>query len=257
MTDSTNLKKEVWQFIKSNLGSCLSWAITFAWLIYIFLKIKRGELPSSLNEFGDFIAGAFAPLAFFWLVRGYYQQGAELQAQALELKNSVQQQTRLAEIYEVELRQKHFQVMPRLIFKCKDYNEYVDTVPLEDDDGNILDIQEIEVVDYYLDIVNEGETARNLILRSKRGHPYIRLDKYDFKKNDSERIKFHMDGQAYEMLLQGRSFYIELEVIYHDIYGKQFNKDITCTISGVTCENSDHVYLECGVVVKDKTPNTL
>lgn len=90
-------------------------------------------MPTNLNEFGDFIAGAFAPLAFFWLVRGFYQQGKGLEQnsealnmQAIELKKttealelqvqemkaSVEQQSRLARVYEEELQQKHFQVQP-------------------------------------------------------------------------------------------------------------------------------------------------
>lgn len=54
------------------------------------------------NELGDFFAGAFGPVAFFWLVLGFFQQGAELKnsvetlkLQATELKNSVEQQREL------------------------------------------------------------------------------------------------------------------------------------------------------------------
>lgn len=100
MSRINNLDKisfSICKFLKNNFGSCLSWAVTFAWLIFIFLKIKDGELPTDLNAFGDFIAGAFAPLAFFWLVRGFYQQGKGLEQnsdalriQALELQSSTQ-----------------------------------------------------------------------------------------------------------------------------------------------------------------------
>jgi hypothetical protein len=75
--------------------------------------------PDKLNEWGDFIAGFSAPLAFFWLVLGYMQQGEELKnntemlrlqaeelkhstdalrLQAEELKNSVEQQSRLVDV---------------------------------------------------------------------------------------------------------------------------------------------------------------
>ena len=57
------------------------------------------------NEVGDFLAGVFGPLAFFWLVFGYYQQGEELKhsvealkLQAEELRNSVEQQKDLVEL---------------------------------------------------------------------------------------------------------------------------------------------------------------
>ena len=58
----------------------------------------------SLNELGDFLAGIFAPIAFFWLILGYIQQGKQLdqnttaleqqeralQLQIDEMKESVQ-----------------------------------------------------------------------------------------------------------------------------------------------------------------------
>ena len=57
------------------------------------------------NEVGDFLAGVFGPLAFLWLVFGYYQQGEELKhsvealkLQAEELRNSVEQQRELVEV---------------------------------------------------------------------------------------------------------------------------------------------------------------
>jgi hypothetical protein len=58
-----------------------------------------------LNELGDFLAGVFGPLAIFWLILGFLQQGKELQQstqalelQAQELNNSVQQQRELVEV---------------------------------------------------------------------------------------------------------------------------------------------------------------
>lgn len=36
-------------------------------------------LTMPLNELGDFLAGVFGPLAIFWLILGFLQQGKELQ----------------------------------------------------------------------------------------------------------------------------------------------------------------------------------
>jgi len=47
------------------------------------------------SEFGDFLAGVFAPLAFFWLVLGFLQQGQELSLQINELRQSVKAQADL------------------------------------------------------------------------------------------------------------------------------------------------------------------
>ena len=63
-------------------------AVTLVWLTIIVLISVFGDLtyPLSLSELGDFLAGIFAPVAFFWLILGYIQQGKQLDqnTQALE-----------------------------------------------------------------------------------------------------------------------------------------------------------------------------
>lgn len=58
-----------------------------------------------LNNLGDFLAGAFGPLAILWLILGFFQQGYELRQnnealklQADELRNSVNQQKEMVGI---------------------------------------------------------------------------------------------------------------------------------------------------------------
>lgn len=86
-------------------------------LLVFWKRATLAELP--LNAIGDFLAGAFGPLAFLWLVLGYLQQGDQLkqnsdalmlqakelqlgnkalQMQAEELRNSVSQQSQLVEV---------------------------------------------------------------------------------------------------------------------------------------------------------------
>lgn len=69
----------------------------------VYLNLDKA-VALELNAWGDFLAGGFAPLAFFWLVIGYFQQGKELRLsrdalilQAEELKNSVEQQRELVQ----------------------------------------------------------------------------------------------------------------------------------------------------------------
>lgn len=74
--------------------------------VVTLVYLKRGTLQElGLNEIGDFLAGVFGPIAFLWLVLGYFQQGRELRIssdalrlQAEELKNSVEQQTHLVAV---------------------------------------------------------------------------------------------------------------------------------------------------------------
>lgn len=85
--------------------------VTFAWfLVFSMISLANG-LPNSASSWGDWAAGMFAPVAFAWLVLGYYQQGEELRdnvkalrlqedalrLQVRELKDSVEQQTVMAQ----------------------------------------------------------------------------------------------------------------------------------------------------------------
>ncbi|WP_299045517.1 hypothetical protein [uncultured Tateyamaria sp.] len=91
-----------------------TWGLKATWtyLILLFGGIPAAIVvglieisPISLNELGDFLAGAFGPLALFWLVLGFIQQGKELQnsvealnLQAKELAASVAQQADMVSV---------------------------------------------------------------------------------------------------------------------------------------------------------------
>ncbi|WP_170417246.1 hypothetical protein [Ruegeria arenilitoris] len=93
--------KATWVYMIILIGG-LPLAATFG-----FIKLA----PLELNEVGDFLAGAFGPLAIFWLVLGFFQQGKELRAsvealklQAEELKNSVDQQKAMVGVTQQQLK---------------------------------------------------------------------------------------------------------------------------------------------------------
>ena len=91
--------------MKYNWLSIVGIAVTifYGFLLYSLIREKLPTLGSmELNNVGDFLAGAFGPLAIFWLVLGFFQQGKELQQstkalqlQAEELKKSVEQHKEL------------------------------------------------------------------------------------------------------------------------------------------------------------------
>ena len=73
--------------------------------LVVYLTLQ-GQNPADLrlNELGDFLGGVSSPLAFLWLVLGFFQQGREirlsnqaLHLQAAEMKRSVDEHRRLAE----------------------------------------------------------------------------------------------------------------------------------------------------------------
>lgn len=88
--------------------------LTVLYLAGIFI-IRPGLFSElgclDLNELGDFLAGVFAPLAFLWLVLGYFLQRREisqntkaLELQAEELNSSVEQQKQLVETAKEDLK---------------------------------------------------------------------------------------------------------------------------------------------------------
>jgi hypothetical protein len=101
--------------------------ITVVWLVVIISFWIFGGLksPQSLNEFGDFLAGIFAPVAFFWLILGYVQQGKQLdqntkaleqqeralQLQIDEMKENVEQQKNIVLLLSKEREEAKTRIM--------------------------------------------------------------------------------------------------------------------------------------------------
>lgn len=70
--------------VKVDMASKFTGAYVAILLVYVL--IQHGPvLAMRPNEFGDFLAGAAAPLAFFWLVFGYGLQRDQLRLQSEEL----------------------------------------------------------------------------------------------------------------------------------------------------------------------------
>ena len=72
--------------------------------LVIYLAVQ-GQNPADLrlNELGDFLGGVSSPLAFLWLVLGFFQQSREirlsnkaLHLQARQMRRSVDEHRRIA-----------------------------------------------------------------------------------------------------------------------------------------------------------------
>ncbi|RCW65185.1 hypothetical protein [Pseudorhodoferax soli] len=86
------------------IGLPLTGLYLFGLAAHVYMS-GSNPLKLDLNELGDFLAGVFGPLAFLWLVLGYFQQGEELKhstdalaLQAQELAASVKAQQQLVEV---------------------------------------------------------------------------------------------------------------------------------------------------------------
>nr|WP_315413031.1 hypothetical protein [uncultured Pseudomonas sp.] len=108
----------------------VEWYAWYGTAIYIGIIImvmgaKLDELfDLKLNELGDFLAGAFGPVAFLWLVLGFLQQGRELKLssdalrlQADELRASVEQQSHMVEAQRLSLENHERSLDPLLMLQ--------------------------------------------------------------------------------------------------------------------------------------------
>lgn len=84
------------------IGLVLTVLYVVGLVLYLFIQ---GQNPADLrlHELGDFLGGVSSPLAFFWLVLGFFQQGREirlsnkaLHLQAREMRRGVEEHRRLA-----------------------------------------------------------------------------------------------------------------------------------------------------------------
>ncbi|ATR82735.1 hypothetical protein CS390_09260 [Pseudomonas sp. HLS-6] len=126
-----------------------------------FIAICRQDelVGLSLNELGDFLAGAFGPLALSWLVFGYFQQGDELKQgtealllQAQELKESVQQQSEMAAATRLSLRNNEKALEPIL------HLNFMSSAPAFTSEGHVYKDQ--------FSLSNSGAYCEDLVVRA-------------------------------------------------------------------------------------------
>ena len=76
------------------LGKMIAWMGTAAWAFlgwfYVFHYVGLSRFTDyEPAQVGEFFIGFFAPLAFFWVIVGYFQQGATLARHAQILKRQI------------------------------------------------------------------------------------------------------------------------------------------------------------------------
>jgi len=186
----------------------LAWLATSVWVLILvsLLWAKLDGLEKlSLNEIGDFLAGATAPLAFLWIIVGYFQQNEELkqnnqalQLQIQELRLSVEQQRELVQVTREDVE------MSKEDMRRKEEKEHRDAQPdfrfrvTGSSGGNQASKQNI-------DINNLGAKATNI---SFTVTPPLRIHAGAIKFVDSgSKVSFalevpnNLDNSAYSLLI--------------------------------------------------------
>ncbi|WP_299986374.1 hypothetical protein [uncultured Ruegeria sp.] len=181
--------------MKLNLWGAIG---SFFWCCIIFAAIVTNPsafISLSPNNWGDFLAGVFGPLALFWLVLGFLQQGKELQnsvdalnLQAKELAHSVEQQKELVRVTRETLEHE------REVLNIRAITEKESLQPKLDIKFGAKSRNGLDNYRYFTKITNIGHTVANFSIE------FI-LEGQNFLQVSNELLRFEdaAENQAVEL----------------------------------------------------------
>lgn len=213
---------------KKNLNRAI--AITVIWLGGIGLTWIFGSLksPESLNELGDFLAGVFAPIAFFWLILGYVQQGKQLdqnttaleqQERALQLqihgmKESVQQQKELATIQKQQFDALNKAVKPIFVIRDSGFTYF------SHPDGSDF------LVEVKFNLTNLGGVANALYIRNNMKKAIFYVDQ--IAEKETVEVKLNLYELDLDVNDTQQTMLAEIAIDFENLYAvyEKYNYEI-------------------------------
>lgn len=218
--------------------SLAAWLATFAYLIVLILGCMVARAHGyivdfrfdGLNEVGDFLAGVFAPLAFFWLVIGFFQQKKELSLQINEMAQANSHHLQMIETNQTALRfeqeqiaKAEAQIAPKLVPILKQ-------APARPDAKH-------PHYTFNIIIENRGGPARDVTLQIKKQtnrtapdgsskigwHTHRQMHFGDFSSNETKQELATFTGNAID-------FQIFALIDFKDINGELFHSEISFLI---------------------------
>lgn len=203
--------------------------MTLGWLILFNIICWLGifETPNSLNEVGDFFAGLFSPIAFLWLIYGYFQNSQTIQLQIQEMKEGVQEQKKLVEVYKNEEKARHYSVQPFLNFISKGVKiEEIVIDEYYDAKGRLHEhnrsIAKVEIV-----IENQGELAKQLVILDPSFHDLQLFSIIELAKKESTIFISTLDPDQFDELQESYEMDFQYELFYKDIYGLEYQQTLS------------------------------
>lgn len=177
------------------IGGLIATAIYVALIITYVASDVAAIWSLKPNEMGDFLAGTFGPLAFFWLICGYLQQGAELKQntealrlQVEELRNSVEHQREMAAVARAQL------VHDAAAQARADDATRRNALPIFDIVDRQTSVRSEDIVEEFK-IRNSGDYVRLMQLRQSDGVPQlIYAPFHDWDTGDEKVFKWATDA---------------------------------------------------------------
>ena len=168
--------------------------------LIVALFLTEMSFPKQLSGVGDFLAGFFSPLAFLWLVIGYFMQNKELamnreellisrialEKQAEELSNSVQEQKELVKLTKIEIENIINSQLPILNIESSYYYPKGSNIP------TLNGSYRAESNKVKLYISNHGRDAKNSYIEVVVNGEKIASEIHQLDK--SKKIEFYIDS---------------------------------------------------------------
>ena len=220
--------------------------VTLIWFlgIYGFTQSNGYSLPMELNALGDFLAGIFAPVAFFWLILGYVQQGKQLdqntkaleqqekvlQLQIEEMKESVQQQTELVNIQKKQYEEQQNLLEPRFIISDAEvFNVLGREVERNSENKHLLNSNENVLVRITFNLINFGEEIFDLKIK-ENGKKLIVVKVDHIARGNIQSIDFDLADLQIDVLNREQELFVELDMGFICKNGKNLDKELKLLI---------------------------
>ncbi|MDO7476105.1 hypothetical protein Q5X68_10085 [Acinetobacter baumannii] len=240
------------KIIKDNGGLIF---VSLISILYLYLScnfiINLDEFNSlKLNEKGDFLAGVFSPLAFLWLVYGYLQQGRELKQnteslriQAIELRNSVEEQKKLIKIHEDDQKVQHEQAKPIFEFEglCFDPDQ---VVMVEDNPFTGEPRYDHKQQDISFHLKNLGSPIKKIkIFRNESLIKSITL----LEKGEKKFIVIYLTDEEQDTLHKNSNFELQFILSYFDMLGLEHSEIYNIGLNDRVEHDDGMYYYNCNV----------
>lgn len=112
----TATSTEIEELLKRPGAPLAAIVATIIWVaLVILVSVLKRVWTLEGNAIGDFVAGAFAPVAFGWLILGYLRQGQELKLQAAELALMRSEVANQTEVFKATLAQERIALNASLL----------------------------------------------------------------------------------------------------------------------------------------------
>ena len=252
---SAFLYLQIFELAKNMNKKSLNWAIaiTVIWLGVIGLTWFFGSLesPKSLNELADFLAGIFAPIAFFWLILGYIQQGKQLdqntraleqqeralQLQINEMKESVKQQKELSKIQNEQINSTYKMVQPALkigdgiLMRLSNGNSFVLQTELEN-----IGLGIARNIYFNIDLENGRTCIRSFDNKEQD------LEKCNLEENAKVQFRAYLQADDFLKISDQHMWLLKLKVQFEDVYKNIYYEEFMAGVEKTVDENKFQVY---------------